>query len=67
MGQDFTMLASAWPVIRPAFERALGGETSYLENQRMFLDRNGYRKNLFHLLFAPSAMKRVAWVVCFIR
>jgi hypothetical protein len=38
---------SAWPVIGAAFERALGGETSYLEDQRMFLDRNGYLEETF--------------------
>src|SRR5437773_11367542 len=43
VGQDFSVCwASAWPVIGKAFERALAGETSYLENQRMFLDRHGY-------------------------
>src|SRR5215218_3468809 len=43
VGQDFTECwASAWPVIGEAFDRALGGETSFLEDQRMFLDRNGY-------------------------
>ena len=36
------MLGLAWPVIGQAFEAALTGKTSYLENQRMFLDRNGY-------------------------
>src|SRR3954462_5966333 len=42
MGQDFTECwASPWPVIGEAFERAVGGETSFLEDQRMFLDRNG--------------------------
>ena len=42
MGQDFSECwAAPWPVIGEAFERALAGETSYLENQRMFLDRNG--------------------------
>src|SRR5262245_1517582 len=41
MGQDFTECwASAWPAVGEAFERALTGETSYLENIRMFLDRN---------------------------
>src|SRR5207245_1204430 len=41
MGQDFTECwAAPWPVIGEAFNRALAGETSFLENQRMFLDRN---------------------------
>src|SRR4051794_34413506 len=55
MGQDFTECwASAWPVIGQAFERALGGVTSYLENQRMFLDRNGYlEETFFTFSFSP--------------
>ncbi len=55
MGQDFTECwASAWPVIGKAFERALGGQTSYLENQRMFLDRNGYlEETFFTFSFSP--------------
>ena len=55
MGQDFSECwASAWPVIGDAFKRALGGETSYLENQRMFLDRNGYlEETFFTFSFSP--------------
>jgi signal transduction histidine kinase len=55
MGQDFTECwASPWPVIGAAFERALSGETSYLENQRMFLDRNGYlEETFFTFSFSP--------------
>ena len=55
MGQDFSECwASAWPAIGEAFERALAGETSYLENQRMFLDRNGYlEETLFTFSFSP--------------
>ena len=55
MGQDFSECwASAWPVIGEAFERALAGETSYLENQRMFLDRNGYlEETFFTFSFSP--------------
>ena len=34
--------ASAWPAIGGAFETARNGETAFLENQPMFLDRNGY-------------------------
>jgi signal transduction histidine kinase len=54
-GQDFSECwASAWPVIGEAFERALSGETSYLENQRMFLDRNGYlEETFFTFSFSP--------------
>ena len=55
MGQDFTECwASAWPVIGVAFERALTGETSFLEDQRMFLDRNGYLEEAFFTFsFSP--------------
>src|SRR5467141_327099 len=55
MGQDFSACwASAWPAIGEAFERALTGETSYLENQRMFLDRNGYlEETFFTFSFSP--------------
>src|ERR1700761_5270539 len=55
MGQDFAECwASAWPAIGESFERALGGETSFLENQRMFLDRNGYlEETFFTFSFSP--------------
>ena len=46
--------ASAWPAVGESFERALEGETSYLENQRMFLDRNGYlEETFFTFSFSP--------------
>ena len=48
LGQDYTVTwASAWPAIGEPFERALAGETSFLENQRMFLTRNGYLEETF--------------------
>jgi len=55
MGQDFSECwASAWPAIGEAFGRALGGETSFLENQQMFLDRNGYlEETFFTFSFSP--------------
>src|SRR3981189_3091909 len=55
MGQDFSECwASPWPVIGDAFARALAGETSFLENQRMFLDRNGYlEETFFTFSFSP--------------
>src|SRR5271156_3953801 len=55
MGEDFSICwASAWPVIGEAFTRALGGETSFLENQRLFLDRNGYlEETFFTFSFSP--------------
>jgi len=55
MGRDFSECwASAWPAIGEAFERALAGVTSFLENQRMFLDRNGYlEETFFTFSFSP--------------
>src|SRR5258706_8251872 len=55
MGQDFTECwAAPWPVIGEAFESALAGTTSYLENQRMFLDRNGFlEETFFTFSFSP--------------
>src|SRR3954470_19051770 len=55
MGEDFSRCwASAWPAIGEAFERALGGETSFLEDQRMYLDRNGYlEETFFTFSFSP--------------
>src|SRR5438477_4053752 len=55
MGQDFKECwFSGWPVIGEAFERAQRGETSFLENQRMFLDRNGYlEETFFTFSFSP--------------
>jgi signal transduction histidine kinase len=48
MGEDYRVTwASAWPAIGGPFERALAGETTYLENQRMFLERNGYPEETF--------------------
>src|SRR6201996_1725064 len=55
MGQPFhECWASPWPAIGEAFESALAGETRYLENQRMFLDRNGYlEETFFTFSFSP--------------
>ncbi|HEY7353574.1 MAG TPA: response regulator [Terriglobales bacterium] len=39
--------ASAWPAIGEPFERGWRGETSFLENQRMYLTRNGYLEETF--------------------
>jgi signal transduction histidine kinase/CheY-like chemotaxis protein len=55
MGQDFSECwASAFPVIGDAFYRALSGETAFLEDQRMFLDRLGYLEEAFFTFsFSP--------------
>jgi PAS domain S-box-containing protein len=55
LGQDFKECwFSAWPAIGEAFERAASGETSFLENRRMFLDRHGYlEETFFTFSFSP--------------
>lgn len=48
LGENYTKTwASAWEILDEAFQRALAGHTSFLENQRMFLDRNGYLEETF--------------------
>jgi len=39
--------ADAWSAIGQSFENAISGVTSFLENQRMFLNRNGYLEETF--------------------
>ena len=55
MGQDFAACwQSAWPVIGKAFEEASLGNTRFLENQRIFLDRYGYKEETFFTFsFSP--------------
>src|ERR1700712_6033609 len=54
LGQDYSVTwASAWPAVGEPFERALAGETSFLENQRMFLERNGYQETFFTFSLSP--------------
>ena len=48
LGMDYSVSwKSAWPAVGEPFARALAGETSFLENQRMFLHRNGYLEETF--------------------
>ncbi|MEJ7808427.1 MAG: histidine kinase dimerization/phospho-acceptor domain-containing protein, partial [Telluria sp.] len=48
LGMDYTECwASAWPAVGEAFEQARKGGTSFLENERMFLFRNGYLEETF--------------------
>ena len=48
LGMDYTECwASAWPGVGEAFEQARKGGTSFLENERMFLFRNGYLEETF--------------------
>ncbi|HET9147235.1 MAG TPA: hybrid sensor histidine kinase/response regulator, partial [Acetobacteraceae bacterium] len=57
LGMDYSKSwASAWPVIGGPFERALAGETSFLVNQRMFLNRNGYLEETF-FTFSTSPIR----------
>jgi hypothetical protein len=55
MGQDYTECwALTWPAVGEAFTRALAGQASYIENQRMFLDRHGYlEETFFTFSFSP--------------
>lgn len=55
LGWDFRECwASAWPAIGEPFERALTGETQFLENQPMFLERNDYLEETFFTFgFSP--------------
>ena len=48
LGEPYTVTwASAWPAIGEPFDQARLGRTSFLENQRMFLTRNGYLEETF--------------------
>ena len=55
MGQDFKECwLPAWPVIGQAFEEASLGQTRFLENQRIFIDRYGYlEETFFTFSFSP--------------
>ena len=55
LGQDFRECwFSAWPVIGAAFEQATAGQTAFLENQRIFIDRNGFlEETFFTFSFSP--------------
>ena len=55
LGQDYKECwASAWDVLGEDFEQASAGQTRFLENQRMFLDRCGYlEETFFTFSFSP--------------
>ncbi|MGA2099120.1 MAG: ATP-binding protein [Candidatus Acidiferrum sp.] len=55
MGQNFKECwETAWPEVGEAFEKASEGETCYRENERMFLDRNGFlEETCFTHSFSP--------------
>jgi hypothetical protein len=55
MGQNFPQCWSeAWPVIGEAHDSALAGDTAFLEDQQIFLDRHGYNEECFFTFsFSP--------------
>ncbi len=55
MGQSFRVCwETALPVVGDAFTRGQSGEGTYIKDQRMFLDRNGYLEEAFMTFsFAP--------------
>ncbi|RIV18079.1 response regulator [Fibrisoma montanum] len=55
MGQNFRICwETALPVVGDAFTRGQQGEGTYIHDQRMFLDRNGYLEEAFMTFsFAP--------------
>ncbi len=55
MGQNFPECwREAWPVIGAAHDSALAGNTAFLENQHIFLERHGYTEECFFTLsFSP--------------
>jgi hypothetical protein len=58
MGQNFSECwASAFPVIGDTFYRALSGETAFLEDRRIFLDRLGYLEETFFTFALAQARK----------
>ncbi|HEY9825425.1 MAG TPA: ATP-binding protein [Stenomitos sp.] len=60
LGQDFKEFwSSAWDELGDPFERASAGESVFLENQRMFLTRNGYLEEAFFTFaFSPIRDER---------
>lgn len=55
MGQKFPECWSeAWPVIGAAHDSALAGDTAFLEDQQIFLERHGYvEETFFTFSFSP--------------
>ena len=55
LGESFPVTwASAWPVIGEGFAQALQGKTSFLENQNIFIERDGFREETFFTFsFSP--------------
>jgi signal transduction histidine kinase len=64
LGMDYRECwKSAWPAIGLPFEQAVAGQTSFLENQRMFLQRNGYLEETF-FTFSLSPIRAGDGEVC---
>ncbi|MEO5932774.1 MAG: HAMP domain-containing sensor histidine kinase, partial [Duganella sp.] len=64
LGMDYRECwKSAWPAIGEPFDRAVAGQTSFLENQRMFLQRNGYLEETF-FTFSLSPIRVADGEVC---
>jgi PAS domain S-box-containing protein len=61
-GYDVTW-AGAWPAVGEPFARAWAGQTSFLENQRMFLTRNGYLEETF-FTFSTSPIRDETGGIC---
>ncbi len=55
MGQNFSECwREAWPVIGAAHDSALAGDTAFLEDQHIFLERHGYTEECFFTFsFSP--------------
>ncbi len=54
---------SAWPALGKPFERASLGQASFIENQRMFLYRNGYLEETFFTFSLSPIRDEVGAVV----
>jgi signal transduction histidine kinase len=64
IGQSFrTFWASAWPALGDTFDRTLRGEGSYVEDQRLFVDRSGFQEEVF-LTFSFDPIRDDAGCVC---
>ncbi len=64
LGQDMRKCwESAWPVLGPCFEQALGGRSAYVEDGRLYLDRTGVLEEAFATFsFSPVRDRNQATV-----
>lgn len=64
LGESYRITwASAWPAIGEPFDNARQGQTSFLENQRMFLERNGYLEETFFTFSLSPILNELGEVV----